>query len=228
VQSALHEAIVASVLFPAGVAVLPHALRILDRDCMAGRKSAGNGLRVLEAVVHPRLPMRRAVVPQMEAESQGEGEGDGQSADEEALDGLEEMDVEESARGVDSTSVESLHSVPPKEQEARKEVEQPPPAPTTEPKLPSFVARWDTISSSTIPSDDKITAAVKPTLTSPVKTQIPSSIAAAATTTTRSESRVNEIFNTGAWRTIQSNEGDAAEEEEEIPEIDMGFDSDEE
>jgi hypothetical protein len=121
-----------------------------------------------------------------------------------------------------------LHSAPPKEQEAREEVEKPPPAPTTEPKLPSFVARWDTTSSSTIPSDDKVAAAVKPTLISPVETQIPSSITAAATTTTRSESRVNEIFNTGAWRTIQSNEGDAAEEEEEIPEIDMGFDSDEE
>ena len=195
---------------------------------MAGssRETAGSGLRVLEAVVHPRLPMRRAVVPQMEAESQGEG--DGQSADEEALDGLEEMDVEESARATDITSVESLHSVP-EDQEARKEVEQPPPAPTTEPKLPSFVARWDTISSSTIPSDDKSTTAVKPTQTaSPGETQIPSSIAAAVTTTTRSESRVNEIFNTGAWRQVQSNEGDAAEEEEEIPEIDMGFDSDEE
>lgn len=194
---------------------------------MAGRKSAGSGLRVLEAVVHPRLPMRRAVVRQLEAESLGEGEGG--SADEERLDGLdEEMDVEESARATDITPVDSLHSVP-EEQEARKEVEQPPPALRTEAKLPSFVVRWDAISSSTIPSDDKITTEVKPTLTLPVET-LPSSVIAAATALTRSESRVNEIFNTGVWKTVQSNKGDAEEEEEEeeIPEIDMGLDSDEE
>src|SRR5271156_1005127 len=60
---ALHQTIVTSVQFAAGPSILPHALRILERDSASRletvRTSAVSGLRDLEILIHPRLPPQK-------------------------------------------------------------------------------------------------------------------------------------------------------------------------
>jgi hypothetical protein len=203
------------------MAVIPHALRILERDCVAGevsvRDSAVKGLMELEGIIHPRLPVRKGPVKQMASEEEEETEGGEEEEVEEdaVLDGdkPEDMDFEEPATEADPIPAESLKTAT--EKEVQKDSHPAKPAS----KLPSFVAPSDT--HSPIVKSSTITSTVKITQTSPMETHTSSN-----TTTTRSEGRVNDIFNTGAWK--QPKTEDAEEEEEEIPEIDMGFDSDEE
>ena len=75
---ALHQAIVTSVQHPAGVAILSHAIRILNRDSSAAaaivRQSAIKHLQDLELIIHPKMPPRTATV---EAVSVNEDEVDG-------------------------------------------------------------------------------------------------------------------------------------------------------
>lgn len=207
--------------------MIPHALRILERDSastsMSVRETAVRALGELEGILHPRMPARKGPVGQMGQEDEMEDD----VVDEEA----EEQD-EVNGTGADEMFVEEVTTIttitndtpmePPKTDtgpEPPKEEATKPAAQT--PTLPSFVSTSDAATTTSTISDDNL--ALKTTGTSQVKP-----ITSPPTTTKRSDRNVNDIFNTGAWKQIQSKKEGEEEDEEEIPEIDMGFDSDEE
>ena len=208
---ALHRAIVTSIQFPATVAVLPHAIRILERDSGAEgekvRESAVKGLAELEGIIHSRLPPQKGPGvsnPQSHGEEEMV-EVDEDSADEET----DQMIVEETVVEQDvPNGNENLESEPEPAASNRLETNVP------KPSLPSFVAP------------------AKPTMAIPQGTSssglsgksasdgIP--VAAANKDVNRG---AKDVYSTGAWKSVQTGEND---EDEEMPEIDMGFDSDEE
>ena len=210
VGCALHRSIVASIRFPAGVAVLPHALRILERDSTADvelvRDSAVRGLSEIEGIVHPRLPTQRGPMTSKQTANEEEMEEEGGE-----VDVAEDMITEE-------TMVEEKVEQPIVQTELET-----PTIPTTNDKtsetsvleaqqttLPSFVTVSQT--KQTTNSTNKLLSAK---LSKPLK----------VVTTVKPTSAANDIFSMGAWKSVEAKDDD---EEEEIPEIDMEFDSDEE
>ena len=226
---ALHRAIVTSVLFPAAIAVIPHILRILERDSGSNwasvRDSAARGLAELERIVHPRLPAQRGPVIQRGREGTTEEEQE-EEEEVEVLNSersedmvLEERIVEDVPAVQENPTPESLKSAIEREPQT-KEIR---PSESV-PSLPSFVNTIHTNPQSAITSSRVMTGNDGPILQT--ETSL-STISMAAKR--RTENRLEDVFNTGAWKQIKIK--DLAEEEDtedEIPEIDMDFDSDEE
>jgi hypothetical protein len=223
---ALHRAIVTGILFPGAIAVIPHALRILERDCgsnfMSVRDSAVRGLAELEGMIHPRLPAQRGSAMQRGREDTKEEEEVNEEQEEvlhrEGSEDMimEERVVEEVTTGQENSAPESLK--PAVELELRTTGIQSA-VPTV--SLPSFVHTTHKASPSAFHSTS--VTSMKSKLTSQTATLSPIS----TTTERKSGNRAHDIFNTGAWKQIQKKDQEEEEEEDEIPEIDMDFDSDE-
>lgn len=225
---ALHRAIVTSVLFPATIAAIPHILRILERDSGSNwesvRDSAVRGLAELEGIIHPRLPAQRA--PAMQRGSEGTTEEEQEDNEvEEALNSersedmdMEERIVEDVTAVQENPSPEPLKSATEREPQT-KEIRSAESVPT----LPSFVNTIHTNLQSAITSSSVTTANDGPTL------QRETSLSTISMTAERkTENRLNDVFNTGAWKQIEKKDQVEEDEDDEIPEIDMDFDSDEE
>ena len=190
--------------------MLPHAIRILERDCGAEvetvRLSAIRGLAELEGIIHSRLPPQKG--PTVSTQ-QTEGEEEKvEMEDEDEEEEVDEMVVEETvveeviANGKETPDVQVSVA------ETTTISEPNPP----QSNLPSFVAAAQKTQppranpSTATPPVQKMTEAVPVTATKVVKS-------------------TKDVYSRGAWRGVQTNED---EEDEEMPEIDMGFDSDEE
>lgn len=209
VVCAIHKAIVTSIQHPAGIAFLPHAIRILQRDSSAASpvvsQSATKFLGDVEMIIHPRMPRGKSIggptfalqdgvddmeKHQMEEADSGQVGGNvhvPQTMDEE-FDEQESDGWEEPFRAVDGPMpVESARST------------------LRTPLLPSFVTDAP-------PGDG---------------------VAVSASVSDHNQFQ-QESLSTGTERTNMSNDGGVGSgisgdaNEDEIPEIDMGFDSDEE
>jgi hypothetical protein len=220
VVCALHRSITASIRFPAGVAVLPHALRILERDSTADveviRDSSVRGLYEIEGIVHPRLPPQRAPMNSKQTTNEEEvEEEDGE------VDVVEDMITEEAMmeEKVEQPIIQTEFEIPtiPTTNEnipvtTALEIQQP--------TLPSFVTgsqtKQTTNSSANTPLSAKISKPLKVDSIQP-RASVP--------ITVERTSATNDIFSMGAWKSVEAKDKN---EDEEIPEIDMEFDSDEE
>ena len=191
--------------------MLPHAIRILERDSGAEaknvRESAVKGLAELEGIIHSRLPPQKGPgVSNLQSHEEEEMvEVDEDSAEEET----DEMVVEETVIEQDvPNGNEKPESEPEPAAPKRLETNDP------KPSLPSFIAP------------------TKPTLPKPQGMSSSSSSgksASDAISVAAANKDVNrgakDVYSSGAWKSVQTGEND---EDEEMPEIDMGFDSDEE
>lgn len=205
----LHRAIVASVQFPAGIAVLPHALRILERDLAADiqvvRDSAACGLGEMEWLIHPRLPPQKRPVPRHKTSSDGDEDNEERAT---------HMTTDEPV--VEKTIVEPIFEAQPENLERGKdaEVSESPIDDTPRPPLPSFVAGPEAqVSLKTTQNSAKEPRPMQeePSQSLPVRVIVSQGI--------------EKNLNIGPWTTTYQQED---EEDEAIPEIDMEFDSDEE
>lgn len=208
---ALHRAIVASVQFPATVAVLPHALRILERDSTGQvesvRTSAVRGLAEVEGIIHSRLPpQKRPPVSNV-------------TAIEEAIVDLKEDELdEESDKLVSHSKIVIAQGIPNGDEEKKSDPE--PEIPKRleiqprQPDLPSFVTASE--------ATPRIVSNIMPNTDPSGQKRLPSAPAAAGNRDVKKDS--NDVYNAGAWKSVRTDETD---EDAEIPEIDMGFDSDE-
>jgi hypothetical protein len=207
-----------SLRFPAGVAVVPHAIRILDRDAMSivqvVRDSALRSLEVVEMILHPRLPPVKGVTRVVD-----NGTGDGEIEDVNMEDITHEDLEQETQETGESILGESVQEIveeanePEKLQVVEEEVTVTSTVSEDNSKqsfLPSFVQS---------PDDEPISHLQKETrsLTTP-NFQITRSINSTTTSTTI-EKKV---------QTNREKKESQEDDEESIPEIDMGFDSDEE
>jgi hypothetical protein len=193
------------------VAVLPHAIRILERDSGAEgekvRESAVKGLAELEGIIHSRLPPQKGPGvsnPQSQGEEQMV-EVDEDSPDEET----DEMVVEETVVEQDvpnGNEKSESESAPAASNGLETNV--------TKPSLPSFVAPAEP----TLPRSQGTSSSSS----SGKSASDAISMAVASKDVNRG---VKDVYSTGAWKNVQTGEND---EDEEMPEIDMGFDSDEE
>lgn len=216
-ECALHRGIVTSIRFPAGVAVLPHVIRILERDCGDDveivRDSAVKGLVEIEGIVHSRLPPQRGVSVAKKAEDEEIME----DADDE-IDTVEDMITEETV--VEETIEQPIvhaQTEPPEISENPLNIAGPE---AQHPTLPAFVtgsqAKQFTKSSTDPVTSTKLSESIK-LESQHTRLAIP--------TTMKSTSSANDIFSMGAWKDVRAKDD---EEDEDIPEIDMDFDSDEE
>ena len=222
VLCALHQAIVTSVMFPAGPVVLPHALRILERDMGSPvekvRMSAIRSGREIEVIVHARLPAQRPPIQGRPVVTEdGLGSGDEMNDEgEEDLMGDEAMPEE-----VDAASEVKMENTIPQPQVGERstseqdKVEEPLPlgqAAQPLPTLPSFV------SGSNRPEPTVSTSSVTPK-------SLAVKGSSTATDLPKREPKKVDVFSTGAWKGTTTKDD---ESDEEMPEIDMGFDTDEE
>jgi len=205
----LHDAIVASIQFPAMVAVLPHALRILERDGAAEvqsvRVSAVRGLAELESIVHSRLPPQKGptVSNQQTGMEEEAVEEDGENEE------VGEMVVEETEIEEGITNGDKKPEVQVDVTETTTTISETNPP---QPNLPSFVTA----------AQETHQPRLDPSSTTKVPVQkMPEPVLVTATKVVKS---TKDVYSMGAWRGVQTNED---EEDEEMPEIDMGFDSDE-
>ena len=208
VLCALHDSIVTSVMFPAGVAILPHAIQIIERDSAHPiEKVKGSALRAgreIELIVHSRLPTQKRHISSKQVEDQQEEmeSVDGIQEDMEMeMENTTELGAEKEEGGILPTEIQTvtnvLASVEP------SPCSQPPPPP---PSLPSFVR--ETVASTKNPIASQSTK---------VENESTSSLQPAP-------EKKSDVFSRGAWKTITTKD---EESDEEIPEIDMGFDTDE-
>jgi hypothetical protein len=180
------------------------------------RNSAIKGLREIETIIHVRLPLQRAPAPPKTLE----GEEDEHSDD------INEIPDDTM---IDESMTEEAHTEPIMVPKA-DDVERPAVAPSiplttvaevVKPSLPAFVAAAQTHnmeSSKEVPPTSSIEHSKPPG----VEVMRDSQTKAAASVTTTDN---GNIFARGAWKDIGTT---IDEEDEEIPEIDMGFDSDDE
>ena len=169
------------------------------------RLSAVRGLGELEGIIHSRLPPQKGPAVSTQ-QTQGEEEKVEMEDEEEEVDEMvvEETVVEEViANGDENPDVQVSIT------ETKTTISEPNPPQSN---LPSFVSAAQKTqpprlnpSTATAPVQ-KMTEAVPVTATKVVKS-------------------TKDVYSRGAWRGVQTNED---EEDEEMPEIDMGFDSDEE
>jgi hypothetical protein len=213
VTCALHRAIVASIRLPAGVAIFPHAIRILERDSAADlgivRDSAIKGMTEIEGIIHSRLPMQRTSMQR-------------------------KMEEEEESMNGDMKSVEDMvmKTIPEETVIKASEVKQfihPPSEPISLPPATTSNASKADIPLRSLPS---FVTESRPQIQSILQTKIHGPLTSEsiqtrvdATTPTKRPTTGNDVFNMNEWKDIRAKDD---EEDEEIPEIDMGFDSDEE
>jgi hypothetical protein len=205
---AIHEAIVASIQHPAGIAVLPYAIRILQRDSSAAspvvRQSAIKFLGDVELIIHPRIPPRKSI-------------GGPASALEDGVDDMEKDGMEEADMGQVEENVHAPQTMDEESDEQESDGQEPfravggpmlvESARSTlrPPLLPSFVTDTTRVDG----------VAISASVSDHIQFQ-------------------QESLITGTERTNPFNDGGigsgirADASEDEIPEIDMGFDSDEE
>jgi hypothetical protein len=217
----LHRAIVTSVLFPAGAAILPHALRILERDSMANvamvKVSAVCALAKIETVVHTRLPgVKPPIISKSPAEEDEEDSESGIEIGNPPV--LEDYHHRHESPSVNTGNGPLLGDHPLKEHrtssipsfpEIREELIRP-----SIPNIPPPVYRPET--EATLEALN-MSLGIKPRVTEVKDME-----------TAKGEGKEGvkkDIFSMGGWKGVQTAD---VEEDEEMPEIDMGFDSDEE
>lgn len=207
----------ASVVFPAGAVVLPHALRILERDTGSPvekvRMSAIRSGREIEVIVHARLPAQRPPIQRKPVVNEDELRSGDEMDDEGEEDVMGDEVMPEEVNAASELKVDS--TIPQPQVSEQDKVEEPLPlgqAAQPLPTLPSFVSRSN-----------------RPEPTVSTSSVTPKSLAVGGSSTAsdlpKREPKKVDVFSTGAWRgtTTKDNESD-----EEMPEIDMGFDTDEE
>ena len=203
---ALHQAIVTSIQHPVGIAVLPQAIRILNRDLSAAvaivRQSAVKHLRDLELIIHPKMPPRTSTVEPV-------------PLNEDEMDGMMDHDQDD--------------------QEARVQIEEPITLTRTAVE-PSIVYKSPRVSKEPVPTAAQ-PEPQRPSLRPPL---LPSFVTNSSVRMERagvsapSQPENAELGETGNQPVVdpleisrlQMTEADV--NRTEIPEIDMGFDSDEE
>jgi hypothetical protein len=216
---ALHEAIVTSVIFPAGPAILPHAIKIIERDSAHSvekvRNSAAVAGREIELILHPRLPAQKSRVSSQKMEEEQAEEGD----EEESVDGMqeeaqmetdnvEELPMEMEIFDQDEGTRNGLQSGAQPSKDAVATVQ-----PMNVTQLPSFVSN-----SSNEPPVKSVIAPMA-TIVSEIR-----NVAHTTPLTTAPEQK-KDLFTPGTGKNLATKE---EESDDEIPEIDMGFDTDEE
>jgi len=224
ILSKLHQAIVTSVQFPAGPSIIPHALRIFERDSASRlevvRTSAVSGLRELEILIHPRLPPQK--VPKYSEEDKDEEQQEDEEM--EVLDQDVQSDVLVVKEELEQTVVEQTVVKPaPVDGRLSQQVEIPSSAQphsnveVAPRSLPSFV----TTASSNIPISDTPTANISLQKSKPETT----STSAAIESKQLEDSRISrdDVFTKGAWKDPKAEED--KDEDEPIPEIDMELSS---
>lgn len=215
VACALHRAIVVSIQFPAGIAVLPHALRILSRDSTADveivKDSAVKGMAEIEGIIHLRLPAQKTPVQRKtkDEEEEESANGDVENVEDTVMETITEETVIEASKVKELVHHPSEPiSLPPAETSNASKVEVPPKS------LPSFVTESRPQFQSAVQ-----TKVARPSTSESVQTRVN------VTTTAERQSTGNDVFSMGGWKDIRAKDD---EDDEEIPEIDMEFDSDEE
>jgi len=229
ILSRLHQAIVTSVQFAAGPSILPHALRIFERDSASRlevvRTSAVSGLRELEILIHPRLPPQK--VPKYSEEDKGQEQQEDEEMevlDQDVQSNVLVVEEEMEQSVVEQTVVKSA----PVDGRLSQQVEIPSSArphhsnvEVASRSLPSFV----TTASSNIPiSDTPPPANIVVEKSKPETT----STSAAIESKKLEDSRItrDDIFTKGAWKDPKAEED--KDEDEPIPEIDMELSSEDE
>ena len=219
----LHRAMVTSIRFPAGVAVLPHVIRILERDCTDDREivrdSAKKGMEEIEGIVHPRLPVQLTPTAARQVEDDEEDEiGEGEIV-EDIMTIADQTGMEESGQEIrDQQYLEQPHP----------ESQEPPYAAVDisnvssisvvpQPTLPSFVTEYQS------QKQHEVRPPPESVLLTALSDQLQSE-SAIVMTAVKPMDAVDDVFSMGGWKSVQTEN----DEEDEIPEIDMGFDSDEE
>jgi hypothetical protein len=210
---ALHKAIVGSILFPAGIAIIPHAIKILQRDMASNvekvKDSAVKGLAEIEGILHPRLPAQKG--PAVQSKDDEEEEEDEITEENEVE--VEEMVMDEIVVAQAGFAAEEPERV------SRPEAEVPAKVVAAEPVLPSFVAGSKANATSSTAAG--AISSVNSVQSAPVTIDT-----AATATAVKVVTQKRDVFSMGAWKSQKEEEDD--DEELDIPEIDMGFDSDEE
>jgi hypothetical protein len=215
VVCALHRAIVASIRFPAGVAVLPHAMRILERDSVADvgivRDSAIKGMVEIEGIIHVRLPAQKTLVPRQRK------------------DGEEEESANGDVQSMEDTVMETIASETVMEGGEVKQFVHPPSDPISPPPAETSKASKAEVPPRSLPS---FVTESQPQIQSVLQTKVPRPSTSKSgetrvdvTTTVKRPSAGDDVFSMGGWKDTKAKDD---EEDEEIPEIDMEFDSDEE
>jgi hypothetical protein len=193
---ALHGAIMASVHFPAGIAVLPHAIRIFEKDCsgiVSVRESAMRCLKEVEWLIHPRLP----------AQKTGNKTGDENRIEDRYESG--DKDLDESQDALENE----------RESEGDDEGEN-----ERENETSEHIGTGDNDLQPNVPHNTVDGAISVPTFVSMVPVE---AVANGPNFSTGTKNpAVRDVFSTGGWKNIQKED----EESDGIPEIDMEFDSD--
>lgn len=212
---ALHRAIVASIRFPASVVILPHAIRILERDSAADveivRDSAVKGMTEIEGIIHSRLPMQKT---SMQRKMEEEEEEDSMNGDMKSVEDMVVKTITEET--VTKTSEVKELIYPPSEPISLTpaETSNASKAETPSRSLPTFVTG----------SRPQIQSFLQAKIPGPSTSESIQTRGDETATMKRPNTRV-EVFNMGESKNIRAKDD---EEDEEIPEIDMEFDSDEE
>lgn len=201
--------------------MLPHAIRILERDCSARiesvRNSAIKGLQEIEMIIHVRLPPQKtpALPKTLEDEEGDENEGND-------IEIPEKIIAEENV--VENAYAEPI--VEPKLFDAERPVASPSASITTiaeivRPSLPAFVTTTQGQSSASFKEVPPTSSIERPKLFLGDEVTPASQTKTVAAITKPDNTR--DIFASGGWKDVRTTTDD---EDEEIPEIDMGFDSD--
>jgi len=215
---------VANLQFPAGTAVLPHVLRILERDATGVegvvRASAVKGLRDVEMLVHSRMPavksiLKGKVVDEEEEEGEeSEAEVNGMVTEEDGV--AEEVEVSKVPL---ATQVTSHDNALPLVQPTIGQAQSAPSAPKS--ALPSFVTNTQSTSARPTISAPTNTSTNTSTTISTSTAGLPTSVAEVA----GKKASLHDVFSMGAWKGVQTTEED---DDEAMPEIDLASDTDEE
>jgi hypothetical protein len=190
---------------------LPHAIRILERDCGAEvetvRLSAVRGLAELEGIIHSRLPPQKG--PSMSSQQTELGEEKVVTEEDNDDEEIDEMIVEETVVEEGIVNGDEKPEGPVSVIEPTTTISE---THHTRSSLPSFVKAAQTTQLPRLDSSSTATPSVQ---------KIPEPVHVTATKVVKS---TKDVYSMGAWKGVQTNED---EEDEEMPEIDMGFDSDE-
>ena len=194
---------------------MPHAIRILERDSAADlgnvRDSAVKGMAEIEGIIHARLPAQKPPMPLKpeDGDDEDSSNGDVDRAEEMITETItEEMVVDESEVKQSDELPSNPISISRAETSNTFEMD------VASRSLPSFITESQPQIQSVLST--KIS---KPSTSESGMTRVD------VTTTVKRSNTGNDVFSMGAWKDIQAK---VDEEEDEIPEIDMEFDSDEE
>lgn len=208
---ALHEAIITIVQFPAEIAVLSHAIQIFENDCGSGsakvRESAMKKFQTIELLNHPRLPTRgRTSFPTPVNDVREEGVSD------------DEFDIglpNENSR-TEVIFVEPLENTVPE-------------ADIT--KGPAMDLAMDSNSTPSLATSSlpvfvsAVPAPVAPDTSHEKVIVYTNDSSSTMPPVMQAKNKEEDSFSKGPWRALEE---DNDEDCESIPEIDMGWDDDEE